>query len=94
MGVNKYGYQLWCDFYWSDTSPEGRFFVVIFLLQGKGNDLHLMSSKTKEYSEHSECHRVSMQNFLPLRMYIFFFNINEWFVFDVNKLPLRRFVVA
>lgn len=36
MGVNKYGYQLWCDFYWSDTSPAGRFFVVIFLLQGFG----------------------------------------------------------
>nr|XP_022322961.1 prostaglandin D2 receptor-like [Crassostrea virginica] len=36
MGVNKYGYQLWCDFHWSDTSPEGRFFVIIFLLQGFG----------------------------------------------------------
>lgn len=34
MGVNKYGYQQWCDFFWNDTSPEGRFFVIIFLLQG------------------------------------------------------------
>lgn len=41
MGVNRYGYPLGCDFYWSDTSAAGRFFVVIFRLQGKGNDLHL-----------------------------------------------------
>nr|XP_022322891.1 olfactory receptor 6K3-like [Crassostrea virginica] len=33
MGVNKYGYQLWCDFHWMDTSPGGRFFVIFFLLQ-------------------------------------------------------------
>lgn len=34
MGVNKYGYQTWCDFFWNDTSPEGRFFVILYLLQG------------------------------------------------------------
>ncbi|XP_061184840.1 prostaglandin E2 receptor EP2 subtype-like [Saccostrea echinata] len=36
MGVNKYGYGLWCDFHWNDTSPAGRFFVIFFLIQGFG----------------------------------------------------------
>nr|XP_034302033.1 prostaglandin F2-alpha receptor [Crassostrea gigas] len=36
MGVNRYGYQTWCDFFWNDTSPEGRFFVILYLLQGMG----------------------------------------------------------
>nr|XP_022322960.1 prostaglandin F2-alpha receptor-like [Crassostrea virginica] len=36
LGVNSYGYELWCDFYWNDTSPGGRCFVIFFLLQGFG----------------------------------------------------------
>lgn len=49
MGVNKYGYQQWCDFFWNDTSPEGRFFVIIFLLQGNYSLLAAWRSENAFY---------------------------------------------